>query len=285
MMAQNPFPARLMHWLLETRDGASASIRAELQSGLFASLPIFFGGLLNTIAIAGVAAWRHPVAPFTTWLLLEIALGLLRLPVIVAGRRALRHGREPPVAAAAILACAWSASVGFGAWISVTSGDWVLAAIVCLSAAAMVCGICLRNFGTPRLAALMVFLTLAPCAAAGLFTTEPVVAIISVQLPIFFLTIFSAAFSLHRMMVSRMTALSELERSESFNRTILESSPDYTLILDPTGIVVFCNPPNAGEADIDEVIGVSWLALLVPEDREAGAAALAAAAAGGDGRW
>ena len=153
-MTQSSFPGRLTHWLLETRDAASPSVRAELQSGLFASLPIFLGGVVNTIAIAGVAAWRHPVAPFTTWLLIEVAIGLLRLPVVIGGHSMLRQGRKPPVVTAAVLACAWSASVGFGAWISVTSGDWVLATIVCLSAAAMVCGTCLRNFGTPRLAAL-----------------------------------------------------------------------------------------------------------------------------------
>ncbi len=279
-MAKDLSPARFMRWLLESGDGASPSIRAELQGGLFASLPIFLGGIVNTIAIAGVAAWRHPVAPFTTWLLIEVAIAVLRLPVVIGGHRLLRQGRRPPVATAAVLACAWSASVGFGAWISVTSGDWVLATIVCLSAAAMVCGTCLRNFGTPRLAALMVFLTLAPCAVAGALTTEPVVAIISFQLPVFFLTIFAAAFSLHRMTVSRMNALHDLARSESFNRTILESSPDYTLILDRDGEVVFCKRPNAPLDDDHTLMGQNWLALLPPEDREAGAGILARALSG-----
>src|SRR5690606_31885903 len=149
-----------------------------------------------------------------------------------------------------------------------------------LSAAAMVCGTCLRNFGTPRLAALMVFLTLAPCAVAGALTTEPVVAIISFQLPVFFLTIFAAAFSLHRMTVSRMNALHDLARSESFNRTILESSPDYTLILDRDGEVVFCKRPNAPLDDDHTLMGQNWLALLPPEDREAGAGILARALSG-----
>src|SRR5690606_12888327 len=140
-------------------------------------------------------------------------------------------------------------------YLCLTSGDWVLATIACLSAAAMVCGICLRNFGTPRLAAMMVFMALLPCVVAGFLTAEPVMPIISVQLPIFFLTIFSASFSLHQMMVSRMIALNDLQRSESLNQTILQASPDYTLILDATNRIIFCNQPNSVDYDQDTLIG------------------------------
>jgi diguanylate cyclase (GGDEF)-like protein/PAS domain S-box-containing protein len=255
----------------------SSTIKAQLEAGLFTSLPIFLGGVLNTILIAALAAWRHPTPPFLIWLSLEIAIALARLPVLAAGRTALHQSRRPPVAAAALLSCAWAASVGFGAFISIRSEDWILATIICLSAAAMVCGICLRNFGTPRLAALMVFLMLSPCAVAGLLTSEAVVAIISIQLPIFMLTIFSSAFALHRLLVSRMSALSELQRSELLNRSILESSPDYTLILNDLHEVVFCNRPSGPEASLN---GTKWLSLLHPDDHEEGARVLASAAAG-----
>jgi diguanylate cyclase (GGDEF)-like protein/PAS domain S-box-containing protein len=252
--------------------------------GLYTSLPIFFGGVFNSVAIAAIAAWRQPSHMFFTWLGLEIVIGLLRLPIVVGGRRAVRAGRDhPPAALAAFLSCAWSASVGFGSFISLTSGDWVLATIVCLSAAAMVCGICLRNFGTPRLAALMVLLMLGPSVVAGLMTDEAVVMVISLQLPIFIFTIFAASFSLHRMLVSRMTALSALEKSELFNRTILESSPDYTLILGEQAEVVFYNRPNGHPTSAPTPIGEKWLDLLPPEHRQAGEEVLAAVRAGGRG--
>ena len=156
-----------------------AAIRTQLEDGLYTSLPIFLGGVFNSVAIAAIAAWRQPSEVFLTWLGIEIVLAFLRLPVIVRGRHAVRTGQTRPAALAVCLSCAWAASVGFGAFISLTSGDWVLATIVCLSAAAMVCGICLRNFGTPRLAALMVGLMLAPSAVAGLMTGEPIVMTIS----------------------------------------------------------------------------------------------------------
>jgi len=269
-----------VRWLLTTKDPVPPSIGAQLESGLFASLPIFLGGVLNSIAIAAIAAWRHSTDAFIAWLLLEMSLALVRLPMLVHGRRAIAAGREPPTTLAVMLACGWAASVGYGAFISLTSGDWVLATVVCLSAAAMVCGICLRNFGTPRLAAAMGLLTLVPCAVGGLLAREPMVAVIGLQLPIFLVTIFGSAFSLHHLMVSRMTALSDLQRSEFFNRTILESSPDYTLIVDQAHKVVFCNRPNGGSEEARSLIGVEWLSLLPPEDREDGRRVLAAIAAG-----
>ncbi len=271
---------RLTIWLLGSRLAVPDAIASQLMNGLFASIPIFLGGILNITLVAAVAAMRHPSAAFLGWLSLEILFGAIRLGVLVHGRRAIRSGRTPPRLLAALLSCAWAGSVGFGAFLCLTSSDWVLAAIACLSAAAMVCGICLRNFGTPRLAAIMVLLALLPCAAAGLMTTEPIMPIISLQLPVFFLTIFSASFSLHRMMVSRMTALNDLERSESLNRTILQASPDYTLILDAADMVVFYNQPMTVEADQHALIGRSWLSVLPEEDQTIGRQALEDAKAG-----
>src|SRR3546814_4523763 len=123
-------------------------------------------------------------------------------------------------------------------------------------------------------------LMLTPRVFAGMMTDEPVMTVISIQLPIFMVTIFAAALSLHRMLVSRMAALAALEKSESLNRTILESSPDYTLILDEQGEIVFCNRPNSERDDAPLPIGRNWLPLLPPEDRDAGVQVLSMAATG-----
>lgn len=271
---------RLTRWFLGSRLAVPEAIASQLMNGLFASIPIFLGGILNITAVAAVAAFRHPSSAFLGWLLFEVALGAIRLAVLVHGRRAIRLERTPPRLLAALLSCAWAASVGLGTFFCLTSGDWVLATIACLSAAAMVCGICFRNFGTPRLAAAMVFLTLLPCVVAGAMTADPVMSIISVQLPVFFLTMFSASFSLHRLMVSKMTALNDLERSESLNRTILQASPDYTLILDATGKVIFCNEPNSAEGDKTMPVGRHWLDLLPDTGHAAAILALENAKAG-----
>ena len=118
----------------------------------------------------------------------------------------------------------------------------------------------------PRLAAIMVFLALLPWVVGGAMTAEPIMPIISVQLPIFFPTMFSASFSLHRLMVSRMTALNDLERSESLSRTILEASPGYTLMLDTTDKIIFCNESSSVNIGHSTSVGRHWLPLLPDTD-------------------
>ncbi|HZF44906.1 MAG TPA: hypothetical protein VEZ26_01110, partial [Sphingomonadaceae bacterium] len=59
----------LAAWLLGARTPVPPAIYAELTKGLFASLPIFLGGVINTTAVAGVAAWRQPYSPFIVWFL------------------------------------------------------------------------------------------------------------------------------------------------------------------------------------------------------------------------
>jgi len=265
---------RLTAWFLGGGIDVSDDVATQLKNGLYSSVPIFLGGVVNTVTVAAVATWRHPVPAFWGWLLFECVLSAVRLGMLFHGRRAVRHGTEPLWFRTVALSCVWAASVGVGTYLCIGSGDWVLAVIASFSAAAMVCGICLRNFGTPRLAVVMVFLTLIPCALAGLTSHEPILRLISMQLPIYLLTICAASFSLHHLLVSRMKAQSDLEQSELLNATILQSSPDYTIILDAWHRIVFCNRPHGIGADQLPLVGQEWLGLLPPEDRHRGALAL-----------
>lgn len=273
---------RLANWILGSGVDLSAPLSAQLRNGLFTSVPIFIGGVLNTIFVAAIGAILFPEPLFFGWLAFEILLGIARVSVVVHGRSLIARGEDPPWLTAALLSCAWAGSVGFGTVVALLGGHWLFSIIVLLSASAMVCGIVLRNYGTPRLAALMTFLILAPCAIAGLMTYEPLLAVISLQLPIYMVTIFAAAFALHNLMVTRMTALNELQISETLTETILSSSPDYTLILDEDYRIVFCNRPNSSGEGID-FMGLSWLSLLPPEDRDVAVAMLQKAAAGKQG--
>ena len=272
--------SRVVNWLTAPGRTVDPAIARHLTSGLYTSIPIFLGGVINSIVVAAIAASRHPTGPFLLWLAIEVVLGVVRLAVLVAGRRAQDAGRPPPITVPALLSCAWAASVGFGAFISLASSDWILATITCLSAAAMVSGICLRNFGTPRLAVFMMMLSLVPCAVAPFFADQPIIIVIAFQLPIFMATIGAAAFRIHAMMVERMVAQDALEKSEAFNRSILESSPDYTLLLDESGQIIFCNSPQDRPDDSGSILGTPWIELLPSETRLEGLHALDRAAAG-----
>jgi len=271
---------RLTHWLLSTGEKVSAPIAAQLANGLFGSLPIFIGGVLNSTAVAGVAAWRMETAPFIGWVIFEAVLGLVRIGVVHRSRSAEGERLDRLRQLACWLSIAWASSVGIGTLLCLISGDWVLASIACLSTAAMVCGICLRNFGTPRLAAVMTFSALAPCAVGGLMTHEAALRIITVQLPIFMVTIFSASFGLHRLLVSWMTTTDELNRSKALNETILQSNPDLTVMLDENHQVMFSNRQPDELMCNSMLVGRDFYSILEEKDRPAAAAALARAKQG-----
>jgi len=276
--------SRPIRWLVACGVEADAGISACLLRGLYRAVPIFLGGIINSIAIAATAALRNPTAPFVLWLLVEILLGATRFIVMLVGRRALSRGKSAPVALSVLLSCAWAASIGFGAFISILSQDWVLATITCLSATGMVCGICLRNHGTPRLVATMMILSLAPPAIAAALSTETIMLVVALQLPLYVATMSMAAFQLNRVLVSRMLAQQALEQSEALIRSILESSPDYTILLDSDQRVVFCSTPERGNLKFENLMGVPWLDLLPLENAQEATQVLAAAAHGATGR-
>jgi len=198
-------------WLVDPgRKNLPDTIRMQLFASLYGTLPIFLGGVINTLLVALVIAARHPTPLFIFWACFEMLLALVRAPVLIAGRRAIAQGRRGPSDLYVLLACLWGASVGFGGLICVLSGDWVAATLAFLSAAGMVGGICFRNFAAPRLAAVMIVLSLGPCAAGGILSGEPILMVTAVQIPLYLFAMSVAAFKLNRMMLDRMEA--ELEK-------------------------------------------------------------------------
>ena len=197
---------RLTRWLAEPGLGVPDDIRAALIAQLHGSLPVFAAGAVNTIAVAAVIAVRKPAAPFVAWLVMEIAICLARLVVLVSAHRRARAHRPTPTDLHLLLAVAWSASVGFGAIVSLASGDWVVAMLATLSAAAMVGGICFRNFGAPRLAGTMILLSLGPIVPGAALAGEPLFYIVYLQVPMYLAAMTAAAFRLNRMLVTTMRA-------------------------------------------------------------------------------
>jgi len=193
-------------WLADAGPGVPDDIRQALIADLYGSLPVFAAGAVNTVAVAAVIAAREPTAPFITWLALEIVICLTRLTVLLIAHRAARERRPTPTDLHLVLAVAWSASVGFGILISLASGDWVVAMLASLSAAAMVGGICFRNFSAPRLAGTMILLSLGPIVPGAALAGEPLLFIVFMQVPLYLTAMTVAAFRLNKMLVATMRA-------------------------------------------------------------------------------
>ncbi|MDR5781990.1 GGDEF domain-containing protein [Caballeronia sp. LZ065] len=203
---------RAATWLLHAGADIPRAIRVALVGSLFGTLPIFAGGVLNTVAVAWALDRRHPTTAFHVWLALEIAVCLIRLVVLVIARRRAREGKSTLTDTYVLLAPLWGATVGYGALVSVLSGDWVAATLSFLSAAAMVGGICFRNFAAPRLVAVMIFLSLGPCCLGAVLAGEPTLWLTLLQIPFYLFAMSAAAWRLNGMLVSTMKAEQENDR-------------------------------------------------------------------------
>lgn len=203
---------RVTQWLADCGADVPEDIRVALIGNLYGTLPVFIGGILNTLLVAAAIAARSPTPWFIAWLAIEIAICLTRLTVlIVAHRRALRH-HATPTDINLVLSIAWSGSVGYGALISLATGDWVAATLVCISAGAMVGGICFRNFSAPRLCGAMIVLSLGPTIPGALIAGEPLMLVLFLQIPMYLAAMTMACFKLNRMLIATMRAERENDR-------------------------------------------------------------------------
>lgn len=197
---------RLARWLTAPGQDAPHEIRVALVGSLFGTMPIFFGGVSNTVAVAWVLALRHPTLPFKLWLIAEIAICALRLCTLAISRRLAAERKPTPTDLYILLAPLWGATVGYGALVSAMSRDWVAATLAFLSAAAMVGGICFRNFAAPRLVAVMICLSLGPCCIGALLGGEPVLLLTLLQIPFYVFAMSVAARHLNALLISTMKA-------------------------------------------------------------------------------
>ena len=197
---------RFTRWLIEPGADVAPPVRIALVDSLYGSIPIFIGGVVNTVAVSSVVAFAIPSPLFIAWAITEILLSIVRLPVLIACRRAAQAGTRGPTDLYICLAVGWALSVGFGAFISIWSGNWVVAALACLSNAAMVGGICFRNFAAPRLVCVMIFTSFGPIAVAGVTSGEPLLLLTGLQIPLYLYAMTVAAYRMNAMMVRTMHA-------------------------------------------------------------------------------
>jgi diguanylate cyclase (GGDEF)-like protein len=197
---------RMMRWLTDVGRDVPNEIRAALIAQLFGALPIFVGGAINSVAIAGIIVYRQQTALFAAWFLLELTICVTRVAILIAAHRAVRLHRPTPTDLHLLFSMAWSLSLGLGAIASIASGDWLVAMLASMSTAAMIGGICFRNFGAPRFAGIMMLICLGPIAVYIAFLGEPLLYIMIYQIPMYLGAMAGAGFRLNRMLITTMQA-------------------------------------------------------------------------------
>lgn len=220
---------RLTQWLVDPGRPVTPEIRQALVSNLFGSLSVFVGGVINTVLVAVLIASYLQRPPFYMWAALEILICTSRIMLLVASRRMARAGRRTPTDWHLVLGLAWAGSIGTGTYLSITSGSWLAAALACLSAAAMVGGLCFRNFAAPRMTGVMILLVLGPCVAGAIAAGEPLFMLTLIQLPVYVISMTSAAFRMNAMLIATME--SERESDHRARHDPLTGLPNRASLL------------------------------------------------------
>ncbi|WP_346731104.1 GGDEF domain-containing protein [Bradyrhizobium sp. 23] len=86
------------------------------------------------------------------------------------------------------------------------------ATLACVSAGAMVGGICFRNFSAPRLCGAMIVLSLGPTIPGALIAGQPLMLVLFFQIPMYLAAMTMACFRLNRMLIATMRAERENQR-------------------------------------------------------------------------
>lgn len=196
----------LTRWLASSGQPVPDDVRAALVATLFGAMPIFLGGVANTMTIAVLVTLWHPAPMLIAWCVLEVVISLTRLAVMLHARRAARRGGRTFTDLSIVLAVAWGFTTGLGACLILLTGDWPTAIVVCISAAGMVGGMCFRYVGAPRLATAVIAGALLPATTGALLSGNPILLVSAVQAPALLVAMSMAAFQLHRILVATMMA-------------------------------------------------------------------------------
>jgi diguanylate cyclase (GGDEF)-like protein len=195
---------RVTGWLADAGPGVSDEVRGALIRELHGTWTIFAAGVINSVIVAAAIALRQQTAPFIAWLALELTICIARLIILIRAHRAARAHRPTPTDLYILFTLAWGGSVGMGAGLSLMSGDWISATLACLSAAAMVGGTCFRNFSAPRLAGAMMLSSIGPVIPAIIYARQPLLYVLFLQMPLYFVAMIAATFRLNKMLVAVM---------------------------------------------------------------------------------
>jgi diguanylate cyclase (GGDEF)-like protein len=206
---------RLGRWLVEPGRDVPEDIRPILLAGLFGTLTIFVGGVVNTVAISLSSAIHRPTPAFLCWAGFELVMAVARLVVLVRARRAAEAGRPTPTDLYLFLALGWAAGVGAGALLGMTSGDWVIIVLTSVSAGAMAGGIAFRNFYAPRLSAAMIVVSFGPCMVGAALNGPSILLLLSLQIPVYLGSMWAAAYRLNGLFVRTLAAERENDRRAS----------------------------------------------------------------------
>jgi diguanylate cyclase (GGDEF)-like protein len=203
----------VLRWLVDPTHDVPPKIRALMLGELFATPTVIMAGLINGLMLNSVALCMHQGPVFLMFMLLDVALVAIRIPLIHRLMRAATLGRPTATDTYLILALLWCGLQGAIAFAAVWSGRPALQLLSAATVMGLVGPICARTYSAPRYAILLVCLCDLPFVAGAAASGEPWLLVLVLQMPLF---LFGAMTVIRRFHSVSITAL--LARDESQER-------------------------------------------------------------------
>ncbi len=203
---------RLIRWLTDSGLEMPHDIRTRLISGFFTSAtPLVFGAITNT-AVNTVAVILHPTVPFMALLAVDVAAVILRIVLLVMGRRAVHRGQPTPTNIFLFCGLCWSGVIGIGTAMCLASGDPVLQFLAPTTMMGITSGIVTRNCGAPRFAIAQIMLCDVPLQFVLPFLGHPWMLLSVLQCPLFIVGMIATVHRLNQAYIVVVLAERDSER-------------------------------------------------------------------------
>jgi diguanylate cyclase (GGDEF)-like protein len=205
---------RCAGWVLAATD-ASPEIQSDLVRQSLTKPKTLVAAAAGSTLLAASAAAMSGESWAYLWLLAQVAVGGIRLLVMVAFLRAEASGRNGNTVVSVAAGLLFFSVFAAGCCQCIVSGEWPLILMAGVAIASLMGGVASRDAGTPRYGIIIISIMTLPFAFAALRSPIAHLFIIGIQLPLY-------ACGVIFVMLENSRILSDLHHSELENRRLAQ---------------------------------------------------------------
>ncbi len=198
--------SRLLRWLTDPGLDVPREIGDALLGELFSSPGAVIAGVVNSMVLNGAAILMHGGGLFVMLMAMEVVIGGGRIVVARRCARGERHAPPHEVDLCLVMAIAWCALQGVTACAALRSGIAPLQVLSATTIMGLIGPLSARNYGTPRLALLLICLCDLPFVLGAVLSGELWLLILAVQTPLFLFGTWTIIRRFQTLAVSALVA-------------------------------------------------------------------------------
>lgn len=196
-------------WLFRSDAVLGADIQSRLYAQLLSSPAAALMGSLCALCVLAVAIFGSSATIFVIFVVLEVAIAIGRIAIWRWNQRREAASLPIDVSWSALFSLLWCALQGAVAFVIMSGSDHVLQVLSATLVMAALGQICARNYASPRFAILILLLMDLPFVAGAVLAEQPLLSVIVILTPPFFLGARQIITTFHNTLVTSLKAEKE----------------------------------------------------------------------------